>query len=267
MLLEFRRVLFRSTEHTSDIILPQKRDRPIYFDRDWIHLGLDENDITLNSYFADHPEMILGNMEMVSGQFGEESACVPIEGADLSEQLRSAVLNVEGEISEADLPDLEISEQVSIPADPNVKNHTYALVDGEVYFRENSRMVKPALHQTAKERITGLVELRECVQDLIYYQLEDFSDEVIKAEQVKLNQLYDNFTAKYGLINSRGNSIAFSEDNSYYLLCSLEDVDEEGNLKAKADMFTKRTIKETLISFPRFPQPLSGDGCGEKRLC
>lgn len=234
------------TEVTSDIIFLQKRDRPIDVDRDWIHLGYDENDITLNSYFADHPGMILGNMEMVSGQFGEESACVPIEGADLSEQLRAAVLNVEGEISEADLPDLEISEQVSIPADPNVKNHTYALVDGEVYFRENSRMVKPALNQTARERITGLVELRECVQDLIYYQLEDFSDEVIKAEQAKLNRLYDSFTAKYGLINSRGNSIAFSEDNSYYLLCSLEDVDEEGNLKAKADMFTKRTIKKSV---------------------
>ena len=233
------------TEVTSDIIFLQKRDRPIDVDRDWIHLGYDENDITLNSYFADHPEMILGNMEMVSGQFGEESACVPIEGAYLSEQLKAAVLNVEGEISEADLPDLEISEQVSIPADPNVKNHTYALVDGEVYFRENSRMVKPALNQTAKERITGLVELRECVQDLIYYQLEDFSDEVIQAEQAKLNQLYDSFTAKYGLINSRGNAIAFSEDNSYYLLCSLEDVDEEGNLKAKADMFTKQTIKKS----------------------
>ena len=233
------------TEVTSDIIFLQKRDRPIDVDRDWIHLGYDENDITLNSYFADHPEMILGNMEMVSGQFGEESACVPIEGADLSEQLKAAILNVEGEISEADLPDLEISEQVSIPADPNVKNHTYALVDGEVYFRENSRMVKPALNQTAKERITGLVELRECVQDLIYYQLEDFSDEVIKAEQVKLNQLYDSFTTKYGLINSRGNSIAFSEDNSYYLLCSLEDVDEDGKLKAKADMFIKRTIKKS----------------------
>lgn len=234
------------TEVTSDIIFLQKRDRPIDVDRDWIHLGLDENDITLNSYFADHPGMILGNMEMVSGQFGEESACVPIEGADLIEQLKAAVLNVEGEISEADLPDLEISEQVSIPADPNVKNHTYALVDGEVYFRENSRMVKPALNQTAKERITGLVELRECVNDLIYFQLEDFSDEVIKVEQVKLNQLYDRFTEKYGLINSRGNSIAFSEDNSYYLLCSLEDVDEDGNLKAKADMFTKRTIKKSV---------------------
>lgn len=233
------------TEVTSDIIFLQKRDRPIDVDRDWIHLGLDENDITLNSYFADHPEMILGNMEMVSGQFGEESACVPIEGANLADQLQMAISYVEGEISEADLPDLEISEQVSIPADPNVKNHTYALVDGEVYFRENSRMVKPALNQTAKERITGLVELRECVQDLIYYQLEDFSDEVIKAEQVKLNQLYDSFTAKYGLINSRGNSIAFSEDNSYYLLCSLEDVDEDGKLKAKADMFTKRTIKKS----------------------
>lgn len=233
------------TEVTSDIIFLQKRDRPIDIERDWIHLGYDDNDITLNSYFADHPEMILGSMEMVSGQFGEESACVPIDGADLSEQLKAAVRNIEGEISEADLPDLEVSEQISIPADPNVKNHTYALVDGEVYFRENSRMVKPALNQTAKERITGLVELRECVNDLIYYQLEDFSDEVIKAEQVKLNQLYDRFTAKYGLINSRGNAIAFNEDNSYYLLCSLEDVDEDGNLKAKADMFTKRTIKKS----------------------
>lgn len=232
------------TEVTSDIIFLQKRDRPIDIERDWIHLGFDKNDISLNSYFADHPEMILGNMEMVSGQFGMKSACVPIAGAELSEQLKSAVRNIEGEISVADLPDIEISEQVSIPADPNVKNHTYTLVDGEVYFRENSRMVKPALNQTAKERVTGLVELRECVNDLIYYQLEDFSDEVIKAEQVKLNQLYDTFTAKYGLINSRGNALAFSEDNSYYLLCSLEDVDEDGKLKAKADMFTKRTIKK-----------------------
>ena len=234
------------TEVTSDIIFLQKRDRPIDVERDWIHLGYDNNDITLNSYFADHPEMILGNMEMVSGQFGEESACIPIEGADLSEQLKAAVRNVEGEISEADLPDMEISEQVSIPADPNVKNHTYTLVDGEVYFRENSRMVKPALNHTALERITGLVELRECVNDLIYYQLEDFSDEVIKAEQTKLNRLYDTFTAKYGLINNRGNATAFREDNSYYLLCSLEDVDEDGKLKAKADMFTKRTIKKSV---------------------
>lgn len=232
------------TEVTSDIIFLQKRDNPIDVDRDWIHLGLDENDIAINSYFAENPHMILGNMEMVSGQFGMESACVPIEGAELSEQLKAAVRNIEGEISEADLPDIEISEQVSLPADPNVKNHTYTLVDGEVYFRENSRMVKPALNQTAKERVAGLVELRECVNDLINYQLEDFSDEVIKAEQVKLNRLYDTFTAKYGLINSRGNSLAFSEDNSYYLLCSLEDVDEDGKLKAKADMFTKRTIKK-----------------------
>ncbi|MEG1801177.1 MAG: helicase, partial [Oscillospiraceae bacterium] len=234
------------TEVTSDIIFLQKRDNPIDVDRDWIHLGLDENNIAINSYFAENPHMILGNMEMVSGQFGMESACVPIEGAELSEQLQSAVRNIEGEISEADLPDIEISEQVTLPADPNVKNHTYTLVDGEVYFRENSRMVKPSLNQTAKERVTGLVELRECVNDLIYYQLEDFSDEVIKAEQVKLNQLYDTFTAKYGLINSRGNALAFSEDNSYYLLCSLEDVDEDGNLKAKADMFTKRTIKKSV---------------------
>lgn len=234
------------TEVTSDILFLQKRETPIDVDRDWIHLGLDDNDISLNSYFTEHPEMILGSMEMVSGQFGMESACVPIPGADLSQQLSVAIRSIEGEISEADLPDMEISEQVSIPADPNVKNHTYTLVDGEVYFRENSRIVKPALNQTAKERVAGLVELRECVNDLIYYQLEDFSDEVIKAEQVKLNQLYDRFTAKYGLINSRGNAIAFSEDNSYYLLCSLEDVDEDGNLKAKADMFTQRTIKKSV---------------------
>ena len=234
------------TEVTSDIIFLQKRETPIDVDRDWIHLGLDDNDIALNSYFVEHPEMILGNMEMVSGQFGMESACVPIPGADLSQQLSVAVRNIEGEISEADLPDMEISEQVSLPADPNVKNHTYTLVDGEVCFRENSRMVKPSLNQTAKERVTGLVELRECVNSLIYYQLEDFSDEVIKEEQAKLNQLYDTFTAKYGLINSRGNAIAFSEDNSYYLLCSLEDVDEDGNLKAKADMFTQRTIKKSV---------------------
>ncbi len=187
------------TEVTSDIIFLQKRENPIDVDRDWIFLDTDQNDITLNSYFVENQHMILGNMEIVSGQFGMESACVPTLGADLSQQLSMAIRNIEGEISEADLPDMEISEQVSIPADPNVKNHTYTLVDGEVYFRENSRMVKPALNQTAKERVTGLVELRECVNDLIYYQLEDFSDEMIKAEQAKLNRLYDSFTAKYGL--------------------------------------------------------------------
>lgn len=232
------------TEVTSDIIFLQKRDRPIEVDRDWIHLDTNADGIALNSYFADHPEMILGNMEMKSGQFGMESTCIPIPGADLSEQLKEALANIEGSITVEELPDMEIRTDVSIPADPNVKNFSYTMVDGEVYYRENSRMVKPDINQTAKERITGLVELRNCVQDLIRYQLEDYSEDTIKQEQVKLNQLYDSFTAKYGLINSRGNSLAFSEDNSYYLLCSLEDVDENGTLKAKADMFTKRTIKK-----------------------
>lgn len=234
------------TEVTSDIIFLQKRDSPLDVDRDWIHLDTNEDGITLNSYFADNPEMILGTMEMKSGPFGMESTCTPLPNADLSEQLKSAVLNIEGSISEIDLPDIELSNDVSIPADPTVKNFSYTLVDGEVYYRENSRMVKPNTNETAKERIKGMIELRECVDKLIYYQLEDYSEETIKEEQETLNQLYDSFTAKYGLINSRGNSLAFSDDNSYYLLCSLEDVDENGNLKAKADMFTKRTIKKRM---------------------
>lgn len=234
------------TEVTSDIIFLQKRDRPLDVDRDWIHLDTNEDGITLNSYFTDNPEMILGTMEMKSGPFGMESTCTPLPDADLSEQLKSAVLNIEVSISEIDLPDIELSNDVSIPADPTVKNFSYTLVDGEVYYRENSRMVKSNTNETAKERIKGMVELRECVDKLIYYQLEDYSEETIKEEQETLNQLYDSFTGKYGLINSRGNSLAFSDDNSYYLLCSLEDVDENGNLKAKADMFTKRTIKKRM---------------------
>ncbi|NLK37996.1 MAG: DEAD/DEAH box helicase family protein, partial [Epulopiscium sp.] len=234
------------TEVTSDIIFLQKRDRPIDMDRDWIHLDTNEDGITLNSYFANQPEMILGTMEMKSGQFGMESTCTPLPHAELSEQLKSAILNIEGNISEIELPDMEVSSSSSVPADPSVKNFSYTLLDGEVYYRENSRMVKPDLNQTAKERITGLVELRECVGNLISYQLEDYSEETIREEQESLNLLYDNFTEKYGLINSRGNSLAFSDDNSYYLLCSLEDVDENGNLKAKADMFNKRTIKKRM---------------------
>lgn len=234
------------TEVTSDIIFLQKRDRPIDVDRDWIHLNTNEDAIVLNSYFVDNPEMILGRMEMKSGPFGMESTCTPLSHADLSEQLKSAVLNIEGSIPEIDLPDIELSNDVFIPADPTVKNFSYTLVDGEVYYRENSRMVKPNTNETAKERIKGMVELRECVDNLIHYQLEDYSEETIKGEQETLNRLYDNFTAKYGLINSRGNSLAFSDDNSYYLLCSLEDIDENGNLKAKADMFTKRTIKKRM---------------------
>lgn len=232
------------TEVTSDILLLQKRDRPMDIDRDWIHLNTNEDDIALNSYFVDNPEMILGTMEMKSGPFGMESTCTPIPDANLSEQLKTAILNIEGNIPEIELPDIEVSTDTSIPADPTVKNFSYTLVDGEVYYRENSRMVKPNINQTAKERIAGMVELRECVDKLIHYQLEDYSEETIKEEQETLNRIYDNFTAKYGLINSRGNSLAFGEDNSYYLLCSLEDVDENGNLNAKADIFNKRTIKK-----------------------
>ncbi|MDD3393434.1 MAG: SNF2-related protein [Anaerotignum sp.] len=235
------------TEVTSDILFLQKRDRPIDVDKDWIHLETTEDGIPVNSYFADHPEMILGKMEMQSGQFGMESTCVPLEGVDLAEQLKTVLSTIEGEIQEADLPDMETSADTSIPADPNVKNFSYTIVDGEVYYRENSRMVRPELNQTATERVTGLVELRECVRTLIAYQLEEYGDEAIRNQQIKLNTLYDSFTAKYGLINSRGNSLAFSEDSSYYLLCSLEDVDENGNLKAKADMFTKRTIKQKRV--------------------
>jgi len=232
------------TEVTSDIIFLQKRDRPIDMDRDWIHLDTNEDGIVLNSYFADHPEMILGTMEMKSGPFGMESTCIPIPDGDLAEQLKFAIQNIEGSISETALPDMEVSTDTAIPADPMVKNFSYTLVDDEVYYRENSRMVKQNLSQTAKERIMGMVDIRDCVNNLICYQLEDYSEETIKQEQETLNRLYDSFTAKYGLINSRWNSLAFSDDNSYYLLCSLEDVDENGNLKAKADMFTKRTIKK-----------------------
>ncbi len=232
------------TEVTSDIIFLQKRDRPIDVDRDWIYLDTNEEGIDLNSYFVNHPEMILGTMEMKSGQFGMESTCTPIPDTNLAEQLKAAIQNIEGSISEIEILDMEVGTDISIPADLTVKNFSYTLVDGEVYYRENSRMVKPNINQTAKERIAGMVELRKCVDNLIHYQLEDYSEETIKEEQETLNRLYDSFTAKYGLINSRGNSLAFSDDNSYYLLCSLEDVDENGNLKAKADMFTKRTIKK-----------------------
>ena len=233
-----------STEVTSDILFLQKRDRPIDVDRDWIYLDINENGINLNRYFVEHPEMILGKMEMKSGQFGMESTCMPLPDADLSALLMTAMATIDGNIPEAELPDLEIATSTTLPADPTVKNFSYTLVDGEVYYRENSRMVRPELNQTAKERVVGLVNLKECVNDLIRYQLEDYGEDIIKQEQSRLNHLYDSFTSSYGLINSRGNSLAFSEDNSYYLLCSLEDVDENGNLKAKADMFTKRTIKK-----------------------
>ena len=205
----------------------------------------------INSYLRSHPEMVLGSMAWDDRMYGnqKETTCVPIEGADLAEQLREALSHIEGQITEAELPDLGEDEDVdtSIPADPSVRNFSYTLVDGEVYYRENSRMVRPELNQTANERVIGLIGLRDCVHTLMDYQLNDYSDWDIAQKQAELNTLYDDFTARYGLINSRGNSLAFSSDSAYYLLCSLEVLDEDGNLERKADMFSKRTIKRQRV--------------------
>ncbi len=236
------------TEVVSDIIFLQKRDRPITIDEDWIHLGKTPDGFAINSYFVDHPEMVLGTLSHEITQYGKEDITVnPIESASLSEQLHEAIKNISGEYKEAELPELGDDETVSksIPADPNVKNYSYAVVDGEVYFRENSVMVKPDLNATAMERVKGLVELRDCVHELIDQQLDEYAlDSDITAKQEELNTLYDGFSAKYGLINDRGNRLAFSDDSSYYLLCSLEILNDEGGLKRKADMFTKRTIRQ-----------------------
>jgi N12 class adenine-specific DNA methylase len=238
------------TDVVSDIIFFQKRDRPVEIDADWIHLGTTPDGYTINSYFVEHPDMVLGQLTSESTQYGhDECTVIPIEGADLATQLSAAVQNISGQYTEAELPDLGDGEEIdtSIPADPNVKNFSYTVVDGEVYYRENSRMVKPELNQTAVERVKGLVELRDCVHALMDYQLNDYVDTVIREQQRELNRLYDAFTAKYGLINSRGNSLAFSDDSAYYLLCSLELLDENGELDRKADMFTKRTIRSQRV--------------------
>ena len=235
------------TDVVSDIIFLQKRDRPIDIEPDWVHLGENEDGFAINSYFVDHPEMILGVSTSESTQYGRQDFTVaPIEGADLAAQLHEAVQQIGGSYQAASLPDLGEEENIqeTIPADPNVKNYSYTVVDGEVYFRENSVMVKPELNNTAKERVKGLVELRDCVHRLIDLQMWESDAISIRQEQVRLNTLYDAFTQKYGLINSRGNALAFSDDSSYYLLCSLEELDEDGNLERKADMFTKRTIKQ-----------------------
>ena len=235
------------TEVVSDIIFLQKRDRPIEIEPDWVHLGQNENGFAINSYFVDHPEMILGRQTSESTQYGRQDfTVVPIEGLELADQLHDAVKYIRGTYQEAELPELGEDEQIdtSIPADPNVKNYSYAVVDGEVYYRENSIMVKPELNVTAKERVRGMVELRDCVQHLIEQQMDGFeSDARIQETQQELNRLYDSFTAKYGLINSRGNALAFADDSAYYLLCSLEVLNENGELERKADIFTKRTIK------------------------
>ena len=231
------------TEVTSDIIFLQKRDHITDLDQDWVHLDTDENGIRMNRYFVQHPEMILGDMAMESTRFGPDSACKAREGEDLSQQLANAIQFLQAEIKPYELEELDEEEDRSIPADPSVKNFSYTVVDGQVYYRENSLMHPVEVSVTAENRIRGMIELRECVRRLIEYQTEGYPDEDIEAEQQKLNALYDSFTAKYGLLNSRGNKLAFSEDSSYCLLCSLEVLDEQGNLKRKADMFSKRTIR------------------------
>ena len=231
------------TEVTSDVIFLQKRDHITDLDQDWVHLDTDENGIRMNRYFVQHPEMILGDMVMESTRFGPDSACKAREGEDLSEQLANAVQFLQAEIKPCELEELDEEEDKSIPADPNVKNFSYTITDGQVYYRENSLMHPVEASVTAENRIRGMIELRECVRRLIEYQTEGYPDEEISAEQQKLNALYDSFTAKYGLINSRGNKLAFSEDSSYCLLCSLEVLDEQGGLKRKADMFSRRTIR------------------------
>ena len=235
------------TEVVSDIIFLQKRDRPVEIEPDWVHLGQNEYGFAINSYFVDHPEMILGRQSSESTQYGRQDFTVePIEGLNLSDQLADAVKYIRGTYTEAELPELGEGEKIdtSIPADPNVKNYSYTVVDGEVYYRENSRMVQPELNATAKERVKGMVALRDCVHDLIEQQMDaSASDAEIMETQNRLNALYDEFTGKYGLINSRGNSLAFADDSSYYLLCSLEVLNEDGELDRKADMFSKRTIK------------------------
>ena len=241
------------TEVVSDIIFLQKRDRPIEIEPDWVHTGIWRNPganadgFSINQYFIDHPEMVLGRQTSESTQYGRQDFTVaPIEGADLAEQLSGAIRNIRGTYAEAELPDLGEDETIveTIPADPNVRNFSYTVVDGELYYRQNSIMTKPDFNATAKERAKGMVELRDCVQKLISEQMDGFiSDETIRQTQAELNTLYDGFTAKYGLINSRANALAFAEDGSYYLLCSLEELDEDKNLKRKADMFTRRTIR------------------------
>ena len=234
------------TEVTSDILILQKRDRVMDIEPDWVHLDTDENGVTMNRYFVEHPEMVLGEIKMENTRFGTfEPVCKARKDIPLSELLSNAVQRINGEIPELDNGVDEISDEqeLSVPADPNVRNFSFTLVDGRVYFRENDRMHPASVSMTAENRIKGLIQIRDCVRKLIEYQTEDYPEEMICTEQENLNRLYDVYTAKYGLINSRGNYLAFASDESYFLLCSLEVLDDEGNFKRKADMFTKRTIK------------------------
>lgn len=231
------------TEVVSDILFLQKRERMVDIEPEWVHLATNEDGIQMNSYFIDHPDMVLGEMKMVSGPFGPTPTCEPYPEHPLEALLAEAVQNIHGEITAYDREEELEGEDHSIEADPAVRNFSYTLVDGQIYYRENSRMNPVEISKTAESRIRGMIELRDCVRALLEYQTEDYPDEEIKAQQAKLNALYDAFTRKYGLINSRGNAIAFDQDSSYFLLCSLEILDEDRNLKRKADLFTKRTIR------------------------
>lgn len=233
------------TEVTSDIIFLQKRDRLVDIEPDWVHLATDANGIRMNAYFVDNPEMVLGDMQMVSGPHGMESACIAYENAELGDLLRDAIQNIHAEITEFEIDDLEAEdEDLSIPADPDVRNFSFTVVDGKIYYRENSRMNPVDVSTTAESRIKGMIAIRDCVRTLIEYQTEDYPDADIKAEQEKLNSLYDDFSKKNGLISARANNSAFNSDSSYCLLASLEVLDDEGNFLRKADMFSKRTIKQ-----------------------
>ena len=231
------------TEVVSDILFLQKRERMVDIEPEWVHLATNEDGIQMNSYFIDHPDMVLGEMKMVSGPFGPTPTCEPYPEQPLEALLAEAVQNIHGEITTYDREEELEGEDHSIEADPAVRNFSYTLVNGQIYYRENSRMNPVEVSKTAESRIRGMIELRDCVRTLLEYQTEDYPDEEIKAQQAKLNVLYDAFTRKYGLINSRGNAIAFDQDSSYFLLCSLEILDEDRNLKRKADLFTKRTIR------------------------
>ena len=235
------------TEVVSDIIFLQKRDRPLDIVPEWTQTGQTGDGFTMNKYFIDHPEMVLGRLAAESTQYGRQDyTVVPIDGLELADQLHDAVKYIRGTYLEAEPPELGAGEAIraAIPADPNVKNYTYTVVDGQVYYRENSLMVRPDLSAAAEARVKGMVSLRDCVQELIALQMDPATpDSAIRDQQAELNRLYDAYTAKYGLLNSRGNAQAFSDDSSYYLLCSLEILDEDGNLRRKADMFTRRTIR------------------------
>ena len=233
------------TEVTSDILFLQKREHPIDIEPDWIHLGQTADGIPINSYFVDHPDMVLGRMQWDKSMYGneKETTCEPIPGADLAQQLHAAVRNIDGEYKRIEISEMDMNSERTIPADPDVRNFSYALVNGQVYYRENSVMTRPVLNQTTQERIKGMIELRDCVRKLIDLQLTDGSDAEIRAQQAELGRLYDAFSAEYGIINGKANGRAFEGDSSYYLLCSLEILDEDRKLKRKADIFSKRTIR------------------------